>query len=160
MSEWELSKLTLSGWPLATIIALSSLLVALLEKRLVLKHLQGVTSQSRYYYDSLLISSLNFPLTLLIILLHLLLVEYLLLAFDIESLPLEALSRPTFKILLIVSVVLFADRFLHGLLHRQTTRSEALMNSKVNIISYPVRAINTDQEQPHASDTRQPCSGY
>lgn len=113
-----------------------------------------------YYYDSLLISSLNFPLTLLIILLHLLLVEYLLLAFDIESLPLEALSRPTFKILLIVSVVLFADRFLHGLLHRQTTRSEALMNSKVNIISYPVRAINTDQEQPHASDTRQPCSGY
>ena len=82
MSEWTLSEL--SGWPMATIISLGSLLAALLIKRLVLKHLQNVTSQSRYYYDSLLISALSFPLSLLIVILHMLLLEYLLLALKVE----------------------------------------------------------------------------
>ncbi|HAG93864.1 MAG: mechanosensitive ion channel protein MscS [Pseudomonadales bacterium] len=128
MSEWTLSEL--SGWPMATIISLGSLLAALLIKRLVLKHLQNVTSQSRYYYDSLLISALSFPLSLLIVILHMLLLEYLLLALKVEVFSLQAFSEPAYKILLIIAVVVFADRFLFGLLHRQTTRSEALANSK------------------------------
>lgn len=49
MNEWELSQLSLSGWPLASIITLFSLLLALLIKRLMLNHLRGVTSQPRYY---------------------------------------------------------------------------------------------------------------
>ena len=128
MSEWTLSEL--SGWPMATIISLGSLLAALLIKRLVLKRLQNVTSQSRYYYDSLLISALSFPLSLLIVILHMLLLEYLLLALKVEVFSLQAFSEPAYKILLIIAVVVFADRFLFGLLHRQTTRSEALANSK------------------------------
>ncbi|MEN8668463.1 MULTISPECIES: mechanosensitive ion channel family protein [unclassified Ketobacter] len=128
MSEWTLSEL--SGWPMATIISLGSLLAVLLIKRLVLKHLQNVTSQSRYYYDSLLISALSFPLSLLIVILHMLLLEYLLLALKVEVFSLQAFSEPAYKILLIIAVVVFADRFLFGLLHRQTTRSEALANSK------------------------------
>ncbi|MEC8812399.1 MAG: mechanosensitive ion channel family protein [Pseudomonadota bacterium] len=115
---------------MATIISLGSLLAALLIKRLVLKHLQNVTSQSRYYYDSLLISALSFPLSLLIVILHMLLLEYLLLALKVEVFSLQAFSEPAYKILLIIAVVVFADRFLFGLLHRQTTRSEALANSK------------------------------
>lgn len=130
MSELQISQISLSGWPLAFGIVLASLIVVLLIKRFVLKHLQGVASQSRYYYDSLLLSALGFPLTLLVILLHLALLEYLLLLFDIDASTLASLAGPAYKILVIIAVVIFADRFLFGLLSRQTSRSEALMNSK------------------------------
>lgn len=119
----------LSGWPLALILVLLSLLVMSLLKRLLLHRLQQITARSSYYYDSLLVSALNFPLNLLILLLNLLLLEYLLGYFDPQGPQLGSLTNPAAKMLIIIAVILFADHFLSGLLQRQTARSEALKNS-------------------------------
>lgn len=146
MREWGLQQLSLSGWPLATLITFGSLLVVLIIKRITLQRLLRVADRSPYYYDSLLIGALHKPLTLLIILFHLLLLQHLLQLFDVKSPPLESLTPATAKVLIIVAVVLFADRFLQGLLHRQTDRSDALKNSKgimVGIIRGIVFGIGT-----------------
>lgn len=82
----------LSGWPLALILVLLSLLVMSL-------------------------------------LLNLLLLEYLLGYFDPQGPQLGSLANPAAKMLIIITVILFADHLLSGLLQCQTARSEALKNS-------------------------------
>ena len=130
MSKTDLFAFLQSGWPPAVSLCLISLFLIWFGKRLTLNHLQRIADRSRFYYDSLLISALHLPLTLLILLLHLFFLEYLLIAFDGETFSLQPILSGAAKFLVIVAVILFADRFLSGLLHQQTTRSEALKTSR------------------------------
>ncbi|MEE2733651.1 MAG: mechanosensitive ion channel family protein [Pseudomonadota bacterium] len=130
MNKAELFAFLQSGWPPAVTLCLVSLVLVWLIKRLTLNRLQRIADRSRFYYDSLLISALHLPLTLLILLLHLFFLEYLLITFEAETFSLQPILSGAAKILIIVAIILFADRFLSGLLQQQTTRSEALKTSK------------------------------
>lgn len=120
----------LAGWPLAALVSLGSLLIMWFIKRLLLARLRRLADRSDYYYDSLLVSALQFPLSLLILLLNLILLRYLLARFDADSDQLAEWIPTLAKILVISAIVLFADRFLSGTLRRQTSRSEALVSSR------------------------------
>ena len=130
MSKAELLDFLQSGWPPAVSLCLISLVLIWFIKRLILNHLQRIADRSRFYYDSLLISALHLPLTLLILLLHLFFLEYLLIAFDGDTFSLQPILSGAAKFLVIVAVILFADRFISGLLLQQTARTEALKTSK------------------------------
>jgi small-conductance mechanosensitive channel len=129
MNNLDLSAI-LSGWALAAIIALAATLLMWLLKRFILGHLQRVAGKTDYYYDSLLINALHLPLSILIVLINLMLLEYLFDQFKVDSISLRPLTQAAAPILLIIAIVLFADRFFAGLLNRQTQRSEALRNSR------------------------------
>ena len=130
MSTEEFFSLLQSNWILAVSLCLGSLLFIWFIKRLTLNHLQRIADRSRFYYDSLLISALHLPLTLVIVLLHLFFLEYLLIIFDADTFSLQPILSGAAKFLIILAVILFADRFLSGLLHQQTLRSDALKTSK------------------------------
>jgi small-conductance mechanosensitive channel len=126
LTSWQ----TLSGWPMAALIALGSFVIILIVKRLILRHLNNALTSSRYFYGGLLIRSVQFPSTLIIILLHLFLLESLLVQFDVDVHSFASVLPDLGKIVVILAVLIFSDKFLHGTLERQTNRSDALRNSR------------------------------
>ncbi len=129
MEPLEIFDIEIPMWAIATLIVFGTCMIMLLIKRFVLGHIQNAVNRTQYYLDSLLVTSLKVPATILIIVLNVLLLEYLLVQLQVTENPLGSYTQTTAKVLLIVATVLFLDRFSFGLLDRYARNSEALRSS-------------------------------
>lgn len=130
MQTIEIDSLAVPAWSLALLIALASLILCLLIKRLVFTQCRRAISKTSFYYDTLLVSALEKPATLVLILLNALLLEYLLETLGVTELPVATLNKFAVPVLLIIATGLFVDRFISGMLVRYAERSEVLKSSQ------------------------------
>lgn len=129
MQDFDFASITASPLVTCLLISLFSLLFCLLIKRLVLNYLQYWISKTSFYLDSLLVESANFPLTLIILLIHVNILEYLLALNEVINSELTSYIHVVSIVLLVLAIVLFIDRLSMGLISRHTDKSEALRNS-------------------------------
>jgi small-conductance mechanosensitive channel len=85
-------------------------------------------------HKSLLLRSIDLPLTILIIGFSVFLLEYLLRHWGITEGALNSNAATVAKILLLIAIVVFVDRFSVGLLRLQAERSDAMRNSRGIVI--------------------------
>jgi small-conductance mechanosensitive channel len=121
---------SLPPWALALAVAVLAMLVMLLLKRLILVRIGKLIEQTPFQIDTLLVHALRLPLTLLVICLGLLVYRLVLSQLGDEAGALSASVNQGLQLLLILAIVLFADRFLSGLLGNYAQRSSALANSR------------------------------
>nr|WP_230552672.1 mechanosensitive ion channel family protein [Teredinibacter turnerae] len=122
---------TLQVPPLVVVVCLVLLSTGLmyLVKRFLLKRLQKLIARTNLDIDTLLLNALPVPLTILIVLLNLLLFERLLDFYQITNADLSRYTSIAAQILIVLALVIFADRFSEGALSVYTHKSESLRNS-------------------------------
>ena len=125
MSEWvDVINQFLSPWVYAPVLFFAWILAAFILKRAVIKRLLRVTSLTPFPFDDLIVTSLSKPLGLLILGAGVLILGRLL--------PLDEKWNQgvtmAFQVSLILTLVLFADSFLHGLLNNYSTVIQAAMS--------------------------------
>ncbi len=107
-----------------------SAVVLLLLRVFIVNRLRKLTDRTRFSVDSLLVRSLSLPLTLLLLALLTLIVERLLLFTGLWTFSELGFTSGLTQILLIVAIVIFADRMLIGFIARYSQNSEAVRNSR------------------------------
>lgn len=107
-----------------------SAVVLLLLRVFIVNRLRKLTDRTRFSVDSLLVRSLSLPLTLLLLALLALIVERLLLFTGLWTFSELGFTSGLTQILLIVAIVIFADRMLIGFIARYSQNSEAVRNSR------------------------------
>lgn len=130
MQSFELNSLLIPAWALATLLSLLSLVLCLIIKRFAFRHFRQAIDRTSFYYDSLLVSALEKPAALIVLLLNLLLLEYLLDVFAVTGVPVARLNALAVPVLLILATGLFVDRFVLGMIARYAGRSEVLKSSE------------------------------
>ncbi len=130
MTEITLWGVTVPVWLLqtGTVIVLACLL--LLIKRLVLVRLLRLADRSRYRFDALFLRALNLPLSIAIAVAGLFLLEFLLRQNGATENGLGGNTMTVAKILLILAILMFVNRFAVGSLKLYAERSEALRSSR------------------------------
>jgi len=117
-------------WPIVIGGTAVAGLVFFVLRLLILKRARNMTSAARYMMNSVLVSSISVPLTLLFIAGMILIVERLL--SHTKLLPETGFtwSGGAKQVLLIAAVMVFIDRFVQGIIGRYSERSEELKNSR------------------------------
>jgi len=118
----------LESWPLVLIGTLVSALLLALLRFILINRLRHWTSRTRFTLDSLLVSSISFPLTLFSVAALLAIVENLLDYTDLIPEKDLSFSSTVTQLILIIAVVIFIDRFLQGFIGHYALRSSALKN--------------------------------
>jgi len=98
-------------------------------KSLVLGRISRLISKTHYYFDSLLIGSISFPLTIIVLVVNLLLFDYLLKHLEVVPVQIDSATQILAKILLIVALLLFIDRLSIGAIRGYGQRSDVLRSS-------------------------------
>ena len=120
----------LPAWAFVAMAILCSTVVMLLLKRIILGHILRWVGKTRFYFDTLLLSALGLPLSIIILVLNLFLLDYLLIYFDLLNTQFNNFSQVAGQILIVLAVILFVDRFSCGAIEQYSGRSEILRNSK------------------------------
>ena len=116
-------------WALAGGIALASTVVCLLLKRLLLARLQRWVHNSSIFVDSLFIKAIGLPMTLIVLLLNMVLLQQLLSSFGVTNNEFGVVSRSAIAVLLVLAVVIFVDRLVTGMISRYLQKSETWRSS-------------------------------
>ncbi len=140
MEGIALGTVTLPGWLVIAAAVLISLCLMLIIKRIILVRLIRLSNGSQFNYDTLILRAVNLPLTIVILVANLLLLDYLLGVFGIKASSLSSNASLIARVLLILAILLFVDRLVSGALRLHAERAEALRSSR-SIISGVVRAI-------------------
>ncbi len=129
----NLSQLSSIGVPPAlsiALIVLVSLFTMLLIKRLVLSRIKKLIDKTHYHFDTLIITALRYPLTIIIIVLNLFLLDHLLDFFEVKENGLDGFVASASQLLIVVAVVIFVDRFLLGIIGNYANRSDSFKSSR------------------------------
>jgi small-conductance mechanosensitive channel len=96
----------------------------------IMKRLRKVTSSTRFTVDTVLVSAISAPLTLITFAILLVLAEHLVV--DVGLLPKSQLgfASDTAKIISIAAIILFLDRFARGFISGYSEKSPTIRNSK------------------------------
>lgn len=121
---------SLPPWAFAMILTVVAGLTLLLIKRLMLVQLQRWIDRTPYEIDTLLVRAISLPATLAILCLLPLLYRYLMLWLGAADNGLDENMVLVSQLILILALVLFADRFISGLLGNYARRSPGLRNSR------------------------------
>ncbi len=114
--------------------------VSILIKSIFLRRLRRLIKKTPFIWDSALIKSLGAPLTITLLALSILIFKQLALVLKLDISSYSALLNGVFKLLLIASVVLFADRFLSNTINDYRSKSPALRSSS-GILKGIVRGV-------------------
>lgn len=120
----------LPDWSVVALITACSTVVMLLIKRIILVRIKRWVDRTPYKIDSLFLRSINVPLTIIVLVANLMLLQYLWVAFEVSGEPLFNFELVAIQILLILALVVFMDRFAGGALNNYASGHEALRNSK------------------------------
>ena len=134
VNEIVLNGVALPALPVMVAAALLFLCVLLVIKRTFLVRLTTLSARSNRSRSTLLLRSLNWPLTILIVGASLFLLEYLLRQSGIQAGALNSNAAMVARILLILATVIFVDSFAVGLLTLQAEKSDAMRTSRSIII--------------------------
>lgn len=140
MTEFNFDNLTIPPGIIVASIIIVSTLVMFLVKRVFIAQLIRLTDHTSHFYDTLLARSINLPLTIMILVAQMWLLNWLLGEFQILNESYHDAIAITSKVLLITAVALFISRFLEGALGNYTQKSEALLSSG-SIIKGIVRGV-------------------
>jgi Small-conductance mechanosensitive channel len=130
MPSFDNLEMILQPWPLVIGGTVVTALVLLVLRGFILSRLRKITSHTRYTLDSVLVTAIGFPLTVLSIAALVAVVEALLIRtglFEADSLD---YSGVMVKVLVIVACILFVDRFTNGFITRHSEKTEAFKDSK------------------------------
>lgn len=120
----------LEPWPIVLGGSAIATLVLFGLRRIILGRLRKLTSHTRYTLDSVLVTAIGFPLTVLAVAALVAVVEALLIKtglFEAESLD---YSEVIIKVLVILACILFVDRFANGFITKHSEKTEAFKDSK------------------------------
>ena len=129
MPEVNFAGLMLVPELVITVAVILANLFMFLIKRIFLRKFLLLTDRTSYFYDSLLAHSLNLPLTILIFVIDIWILNWLFDKYDIVNESYTSSITLASKILLITAAILFLNRFAVGLLANQTQRSDSLRSS-------------------------------
>ncbi len=128
--DFDFSAIEFSSWTVAALIVAGSTLVMLMIKRIIIGRLEKITSRTSMHFDTLMVHAINTPLTLVIILLNLLILDALFIYVEFDGFELAKFNDIATKILAILAIILFIDSFCLGLLRYHSQKSELLKNSQ------------------------------
>lgn len=127
MKEMTLFGITVSAWIVAPVFFLVWITAMVFFKKIFFKVIRRIAKKTKTQLDDLLVQSLDFPLTLLVLGSGAAIVE--------NMLPLVANKDFTnyfliiFKAVTVVAIVLFVDKFLNGLIALYSSRVDVLKTS-------------------------------
>ncbi len=124
MTETNFLKIFSAPWIIVPAVFILWIAILLIFKAILFKTIHQVAKKTKTQLDDILVRSLDFPLTLIILTSGGLIVERILPAATSESSFVVA-----FKAATIIAIALFMDRFLNGLLHEYSTKIEILKTS-------------------------------
>lgn len=130
MDKIPLSEHLLNPWFVAIGIPLATLLILLLVKRLILGRAIAVIGRSRFTMDSLILSALPWPLTILSLFVATATFKATSTYFGLAPDYVAAYAGPLEYILLIVALVVFVDQLCSGAIHSYGEVSPTLRNSR------------------------------
>lgn len=138
----HLSSIELHLPPYVTIalIVIASYTITLLLKRYILARISQLIARTHFTFDTLLIDSLKTPLSLLVLICNLLLLNNLLIHFDYSTPRLSTLINQSLIVLFIGAIVIFINNFCAGTIGAYAKKSPALYNSQA-ILQGVTRAL-------------------
>jgi hypothetical protein len=132
------SDIATSPWLLSIALVTASSLMMYVIKRITLVRLGNSRLLAEYPLTKIALQALRRPLSLIIVALNLGLLSVLLNHYEVGSNKLEAAIDLTVKIAIMLSIMLFAERFLSYLIVHFAATSEALNTSKSIVIPIPL----------------------
>lgn len=130
MPDFDLSAIDLPPWLTITLIFIASTGTMIVLKSLVVRQLARLINKTKFTVDTLLIQSISFPLTIVIIVVNLLVLHRWLASYSGANGELTAWVNTSTKVLLIFAFIIFLNRFIVGLLIGYAERSEGLRSSQ------------------------------
>lgn len=130
MQDLTIGALPAPPWLLVLCAVTAVACVIVVIKRIILVRLLRITDQTPYRYDSLLLRALNLPLTIAVLVGSLFLLDVLLRHYGVNESVFNGGSVLFAKLLLILAVLLFVDKFVVGLLHLHGERNTTLRSSR------------------------------
>lgn len=124
-----LESLNIPPWAVISLVVLVSTSFMYIAKGFLLRRIKSLISRTKLKIDTILLDALQLPLTLLIFLINILLLERLLNHYQITNTDLSHFSSLAAQVILILAIILFSDRFSYGALTVYTAKSEALRSS-------------------------------
>jgi len=116
-------------WLAISVGYLLVLIICILLKAIILARIEKLVSKTPFFMDSLFVSSLKRPLDIIILAGSLLVLHSLLEIYFPDLIKIDVLISYSTKILLVVALILFAERFASGAIKHYATTSEVLRNS-------------------------------
>lgn len=124
---------TLPGYAIIAIVIVMAYFVISLIKRFLIKYLTKITDLSSFEFDSLLVSALNLPLSIMVLCLNISLLNYLLGYYDYASDKLTALLGNISLALVIIAIILFFNHFFTSAVSSYARKSRLVNNSEAII---------------------------
>jgi len=124
-----LTNIELPIWANIALIIGVSVIVMMVLKRFILSRLRAFTDRTSFFIDTLLIHALSLPLSIVILVVNLVLLERLLVYFEVTNERLDSFSALAAKVLLIIAVIIFIDRLSTGALQGYAKKSPVLQSS-------------------------------
>ena len=122
--------ITFTAWFWVLIAVTCSLVITLIIKRLIVSRIAKTLARKQLQLNVVVVQAVNWPLTLIVLLLHLILFERLLAANNLKFEGVSVLTTTLVQLLLIGALILFFDRFLTGLVSSYSSRSSVVKNSQ------------------------------
>jgi len=126
----QILDLTMSPWLLTVVLVSLSTLSMYLIKRITMVQLLKSRLLEGHSVTRLVIFAASKPLTILIILLNLILLDYLLNFYQLTNVRIEEYLALTSKITVILSLLIFAERFVSAAISHYAEKSEVVKTSK------------------------------
>ena len=117
-------------WGISSVMVLIALVAMLIAKSIILVRLQRWSNAKQTQIHSLLLGAINRPLTFLILSLSVVLYRLIYTSLSMGDMPMETHFTLAAQILLIIALVLFADRFSVGLIGSYAERSNTFRGSR------------------------------
>ncbi|SBS39104.1 Small-conductance mechanosensitive channel [Marinomonas spartinae] len=130
MAKLDSLDLSLPDWAISVFIVLVTVGILLSIKHLILSRLIRLSDKTRYYFDSLLLRAIKWPLSLIALLFGILLLEELLNANSAMSSRLEKMTTYILPTLLVLAIVMFVDSMITGMISHYSKKSRLLHNSQ------------------------------
>lgn len=121
---------TLSPWALTALVVTISTLVMYLIKRITMVQIAKSQLLAGHSMTRIVLLSASKPLTILILLLNLFLLDYLLSYFQLTDSKIEQYFSMIAKIAIIISLLLFIERFLSFSINHYAEKSDVIRTSK------------------------------
>jgi len=119
---------TLPQWSMITLIAVTAFISLVIIKRMVLGRILKATEKKQISLASIIIKSINFPITLILLAVTAKLFEQLMLHYDVK---INTVIFNTFaQLMLIIALVIFINNLINGLVGRYAERNISFRTSK------------------------------
>ena len=120
----EIADLEIPAWIVGLAVMVCSTILMFLCKGLLLRRVQRWVDKSTFRFDSMVLAAIRSPLSIAILIINLMILKQVLIYLDFDIAPYEGYFKLSARILLIVAIMRFADRFSSGAINSYTENSQ------------------------------------